>query len=85
MEKVKGAVLSQRPNTDKTEDSGTEAVKLGAQSADYLERGLKTAKNVGTKTAEKSTKLAKRVYRKFHKPTRAEIKRHLSSFTVTVP
>lgn len=77
MEKVKGAVLSQRPNTDKTEDSGTEAVKLGAQSADYLERGLKTAKNVGTKTAEKSTKLAKRVYRKFHKPTRAEIKRHL--------
>ena len=77
MEKVKGTVLSQRPNTEKTEDTGTEAVKLGAQSADYLERGLKTAKNVGTKTAEKSTKLAKRVYRKFHKPTRAEIKRHL--------
>lgn len=77
MEKVKGAVLSQRPNTDKTEDTGTEAVKLGAQSANYLERGLKTAKNVGTKTAEKSTKLVKRVYRKFHKPTRAEIKRHL--------
>lgn len=77
IDKVKGTVLSQRPKTDKTEDSGTEAVKLGAQSADYLERGLKTAKNVGTKTAEKSTKLAKRVYRKFHKPTRAEIKRHL--------
>ena len=77
IDKVKGIVLSQRPKTDKTEDSGTEAVKLGAQSADYLERGLKTAKNVGTKTAEKSTKLAKRVYRKFYKPTRAEIKRHL--------
>lgn len=77
IDKVKGTVLSQRPKTDKTEDSGTEAVKLGAQSADYLERGLKTAKNVETKTAEKSTKLAKRVYRKFHKPTRAEIKRHL--------
>lgn len=77
IDKVKGTVLSQRPKTDKTEDSGTEAVKLGAQSADYLERGLKTAKNVGTKTAEKSTKLAKRIYRKFHKPTRAEIKRHL--------
>lgn len=77
MEKVKGAVLSQRPKTDKTEDSGTETVKLGAQSADYLERGLKTAKNVGTKTAEKSTKLAKRVYRKYHKITRVELKRNL--------
>lgn len=77
MDTVKGAVLSQRPKTDKTEDSGTEAVKLGAQSADYLERGLKTAKNTGTKTAEKSAKLAKRVYRKFQKPTAAEAKRHL--------
>ncbi|MGN0656613.1 MAG: hypothetical protein ACI4KR_07455 [Ruminiclostridium sp.] len=77
MDTVKGAVLSQRPKTDKTEDSGTEAIKLGAQSADYLERGLKTAKNTGAKTAEKSAKLAKRVYRKFQKPTAAEAKRHL--------
>lgn len=77
IDKVKGTVLSQPPKTDKTEDTGTEALKLGEQGADYLKRGLKTAKNVGTKTAEKSTKLAKRVYRKYHKITRVELKRNL--------
>lgn len=81
IEQVKGQLLAQRPRTDKTEDSGTEAAKLGLQIADYTERGLKTSKDVVSKTADTTSKLAKRVYHKIHKPTSAELKRHLRKRT----
>lgn len=62
---------------DKSDDNGVKAVKLGLQIKDYGTSGLKTAVNTGVKTAKNGTKLAKRVYRKIHKPTSAELRRKL--------
>lgn len=62
---------------DKSDDNGVKSVKLGLQIKEYGTSGLKTAVNTGVKTAKNGTKLAKRVYRKIHKPTSAELRRKL--------
>ncbi len=70
---VKGQLVSQKARTDKTEDSGTEAIKLGLHSYGYAERGLKTAKD----TVQSSVKTVKNIRRKLQKRTTADSKRHL--------
>ncbi len=62
--------------SDKNE-MGTSAAKLGMQTYDYVGRGAKTAVETGVKTVKKGAKITKRVYRKLHKPTSAELKRTL--------
>lgn len=62
--------------SDKNE-TGTSAAKLGMQTYDYVGRGAKTAVETGVKTVKKGAKITKRVYRKLHKPTSAELKRAL--------
>lgn len=62
--------------SDKNE-TGTEAAKLGLKTYDYAERGVKAAVETGVKTVKKSRQLTKRVYKKLHKPTSAELKRTL--------
>ena len=71
---VKGEFYKQ---ADKSDDNGVKSVKLGLQIEEYGTNGLKTAVNAGAKTAKNGTKLAKRVYRKIHKPTSAELRRKL--------
>ena len=71
---VKGEFYKQ---ADKSDDNGVKSVKLGLQIEEYGTNGLKTAVNAGVKTAKNGTKLAKRVYRKIHKPTSAELRRKL--------
>ena len=71
---VKGEFYKQ---ADKSDDNGVKSVKLGLQIKEYGTSGLKTASNTGVKTAKNGTKLAKRVYRKIHKPTSAELRRKL--------
>ncbi|MBD5156113.1 MAG: hypothetical protein HDT13_00475 [Butyrivibrio sp.] len=62
---------------DKSDDSGVKAAKLGMQIKDYGTSGLKTAVNTGAKTVKNGSKIAKRVYRKVHKPTSAQLRRKL--------
>lgn len=71
---VKGEFYKQ---ADKSDDNGIKSVKLGLQIKEYGTSGIKTAVNTGVKTAKNGTKLAKRVYRKIHKPTSAELRRKL--------
>ena len=59
------------------EETGISAVKFGMQTYDTLGRGTKTAVETGVKTVKKGSRLTKRVYRKLHKPTSAELKRTL--------
>ena len=62
--------------SDKNE-TGTSAVKLGLQTYDYAERGVKTAVKTSVNTVKKGTRLTKRVYHKLHKTTSAELRRTL--------
>lgn len=62
--------------SDKNE-TGTEAAKLGLKTYDYAKQGAKTAVETGVKAVKKSRQLTKRVYKKLHKPTTAELKRTL--------
>ncbi len=62
---------------DKSDDNGVKAVKLGLQIKEYGVSGVKTAVNMGVKTAKTGSKITKRVYRKIHKPTSAELRRKL--------
>lgn len=57
---------------EKSDDNGVKAAKLGVQIYDHGASGIKTAANAGVKTAKNGSKIAKRVYRKLHKPTSAE-------------
>ena len=59
------------------EETGISAVKFGMQTYDTLGRGTKTAVETGVKIVKKGSRLTKRVYRKLHKPTSAELKRTL--------
>lgn len=54
---------------EKSDDNGVKAAKLGVQIYDYGASGVKTA--------QKGAKITKRVYRKLHKPTSAELRRKL--------
>lgn len=54
---------------EKSDDNGVKAAKLGVQIYDYGTSGVKTA--------QKGAKITKRVYRKLHKPTSAELRRKL--------
>lgn len=62
--------------SDKNE-TGTEAAKLGLKTYDYAKQGAKTAVETGVKTVKNGAQLTKRVYKKLHKPTTAELKRTL--------
>ncbi len=61
---------------DKNE-TGAEAAKLGLKTYDYAERGIKTAAETGVKTVKKGARLTKRVYRKLHKTSSAQLRRTL--------
>ena len=62
---------------DKSDDNGVKAVKLGVEIKDYGVRGAKTIVRGDTKVIKNGSKLTKRVYRKIHKPTSAELRRKL--------
>lgn len=62
---------------DKSDDSGVKAAKLGLQVEEYGVSALKTAVRTGAKTVKGGAKITKRVYRKLHKPTSAELRRKL--------
>ena len=62
---------------EKSDDNGVKAAKLGVQIYDHGASGVKTAANAGVKTAKNGYKITKRVYRKIHKPTSAELRRKL--------
>jgi len=62
---------------DKSDDNGVKAAKVGLQIKEYGVSGVKTAVNMGVKTAKTGSKITKRVYRKIHKPTSAELRRKL--------
>lgn len=62
---------------DKSDDNGVKAAKLGLEIKDYGVSGVKTAVRGGEKIIKGGTKLTKRVYRKIHKPTSAELRRKL--------
>lgn len=62
---------------EKSDDNGVKAAKLGVQIYDHGASGVKTAANAGVKTAKNGAKITKRVYRKIHKPTSAELRRKL--------
>ena len=62
---------------EKSDDNGVKAAKLGVQIYDHGASGIKTAANAGVKTAKNGSKITKRVYRKIHKPTSAELRRKL--------
>ncbi len=62
---------------DKSDDNGVKAAKLGVQITEHGVSGAKTAVNMGVKTAKTGSKITKRVYRKIHKPTSAELRRKL--------
>lgn len=62
---------------EKSDDNGVKAAKLGVQIYDHGASGIKTAANAGVKTAKNGAKITKRVYRKIHKPTSAELRRKL--------
>ena len=79
---AKQKLLSQRPNVSKTDDTGTEAVKFGLQTADYGERGVKTAVNTGKKAVDKTRKLAKQVERRINKSTSKSMRRGLQKKVV---
>lgn len=64
---IRGQVTSQSLKTDKTEDSGTEAVKLGLQSYDYLERGVKTSVNAAKDIKERGTRTIKNTVKRVDK------------------
>ncbi|MDE7192942.1 MAG: hypothetical protein K2O14_03125, partial [Oscillospiraceae bacterium] len=62
---------------DKSDDTGVKAAKLGLQVEEYGTSALKTAVHTGAKTVKGGAKITKRVYRKIHKPTSAELRRRL--------
>lgn len=62
---------------DKSDDNGVKAAKLGVEIKDYGVSGLKTAVRGGEKIIKGGFKITKRVYRKIHKPTSAELRRKL--------
>ena len=62
---------------DKSDDNGVKAAKLGLQIEEYGTSALKTAVHTGAKTVKGGAKITKRVYRKIHKPTSAELRRRL--------
>ncbi len=71
---VKGEFYKQ---ADKSGDDGVKAVKLGMQISENGSRALKTTVRTGVKTVKQGSKITKRVYRKLHKPTSAELRRKL--------
>lgn len=75
---MKKSFMSQ---AEKSDDNGIKAVNLGLQVQDYGGRAVKTAADKGIKTAKKGRKITKRVYRKLHKPTSAELRRRLKKRT----
>lgn len=60
-------LLSQRINMSKTEDSGTESMKLGLQTVDYVRRGVRTIKSA----AQAPRKIYKGVKRTVNSTKRA--------------
>ena len=78
---VGNKLLSQRANTQKTEDSGTEAIKLGLQTADYARTGARTIKSAVNKSGKAVRKVSKKIERHISNASKRTLNKSISKTT----
>lgn len=71
---AKDKLLSQRPDLDKSGDTGTEAMKLGLQGVGYAEKGARKIYNAVDNTIQHSRKIYNRINRSIANPAKRSLK-----------
>ena len=71
---AKDKLLSQRPDPEKSGDTGTEAMKLGLQGVGYAEKGARKIYNAVDNTIQHSRKIYNRINRSIANPAKRSLK-----------